>query len=52
MFLILYDRSLGVPARILAITLRCTIPVVFKLYGEVNSVKKNTTINIWLNGVY
>ena len=32
--------------------LRCVIPVVFKLYGEVNSVK-NTNINMWLNdGVY
>ena len=32
--------------------LRCAISVVFKLYGQVNSVK-NTTINIWLNdGVY
>jgi len=30
----------------------CHPPCVFKLYGEVNSVK-NTTINIWLNdGVY
>ena len=30
----------------------CQPRCVFKLYGEVNSVK-NTTINIWLNdGVY
>jgi len=27
----------------------CLPCCVFKLYGEVNSVK-NTTINIWLNG--
>jgi len=31
----------------------CHPRCVFKLYGEVNSVKKNTSINIWLNdGVY
>jgi len=29
----------------------CHPPCVFKLYGEVNSVK-NTTINIWINDDY